>query len=313
MSEPLRVALVAEGNTDAVIIEAALKATLGDLEFILTLLQPEPTRPKMGGGWAGVFKWCREFAGRGSPCLELDPTLPGFDLFLLHLDADVAGMKYEDCGASVVEAAESLLPLPCEEPCPPPFACVEPLRARLCSWLGLSQVGSRTVFCIPSKSSEAWLASAVLPKDHRLLSGIECNPNLATQLASLAKEEKISKTLVQYRARASSITNEWERVVSFCEEARRFAADVVVALDSKLTEPAGRLVEQPDAPKASEAEQLITAALPAGGGPSVQAVGDPKPVEAGEGATAETPSVLVETEATESAPSTEQDREDVTN
>ena len=43
----LRVALVAEGPTDAVIITAALKALIAR-PFVLTQLQPEVTRPKLG-------------------------------------------------------------------------------------------------------------------------------------------------------------------------------------------------------------------------------------------------------------------------
>lgn len=49
----LRVALIAEGPTDVVVIEAALKALL-PRSFVLAQLQPEPTRPKMGTGWGGV-------------------------------------------------------------------------------------------------------------------------------------------------------------------------------------------------------------------------------------------------------------------
>lgn len=49
MSE-LRVALIAEGPTDSVLIQAALGAILRDRPFILTTLQPEPTRPRMGTG-----------------------------------------------------------------------------------------------------------------------------------------------------------------------------------------------------------------------------------------------------------------------
>ena len=65
----LRIALVAEGPTDCIIIEAALKAVLGQ-PFVLTQLQPEPTRPDMGGGWGGVFKWCQEFRLRGAASRE---------------------------------------------------------------------------------------------------------------------------------------------------------------------------------------------------------------------------------------------------
>ena len=53
MSELLQIGLVAEGHTDFVIIEAALSAIL-DCSFVLTLLQPEPTQPTLGGGWSGV-------------------------------------------------------------------------------------------------------------------------------------------------------------------------------------------------------------------------------------------------------------------
>jgi len=116
----LRVALVAEGPTDAVVIEAALKALLPE-PFVLTQLQPEATRPKLGTGWGGVLRWCREFAARGHASLEEDPTLPGFDLFVLHLDADVAEMRYDDvCSEIAAAAKEHGWPaLPCRVPCPP--------------------------------------------------------------------------------------------------------------------------------------------------------------------------------------------------
>lgn len=68
MSE-LRVALVAEGPTDAVVIEAALRALL-PRPFVLTQLQPEPTRPKLGTGWGGVLRWCLDFAKRGHTSIE---------------------------------------------------------------------------------------------------------------------------------------------------------------------------------------------------------------------------------------------------
>jgi len=48
MSDLLRIALVAEGPTDYEIIHAALRAIL-PRPFVMTLLQPEATRPEMGG------------------------------------------------------------------------------------------------------------------------------------------------------------------------------------------------------------------------------------------------------------------------
>lgn len=103
MSDP-RVALVAEGPTDFVIIKAGLRALLAR-PFILSPLQPEATRPQRGTGWCGVFKWCREVAARRVASLDADPTLPGFDLFVIHLDADVAGARYSHGGAAVESAS----------------------------------------------------------------------------------------------------------------------------------------------------------------------------------------------------------------
>lgn len=100
----LRVALVAEGPLDRVLIEAALKAII-PRPFILTLLQPEPTDPRPTNGWCGVLKWCRQFAARARASLEVDSTLAGFDLYVIHLDADVADCSYADGGHAVARAS----------------------------------------------------------------------------------------------------------------------------------------------------------------------------------------------------------------
>ena len=41
MSDPLRIALVAEGPTDGVVIESALRAMLNDRPFVLNQIFPE--------------------------------------------------------------------------------------------------------------------------------------------------------------------------------------------------------------------------------------------------------------------------------
>lgn len=265
--EPLRIALVAEGVTDLVIVEASLKAVLEGRPFILTLLQPEATKPELGGGWCGVFKWCRDFAERGQGSIEQDPTLSRFDLFVLHLDADVAGMKYADGGAALEEAARGLLPLPCEAPCPPPEATVSMLRPRLFDWLGVKELGPRTALCMPSKAIDAWLAAATLPDSHKLLVGLECNGNLSAQLENLPKEHKIRKTILAYRARASELTTAWARVVTLCKQANLFATEVRDALAARKAEAVAENVVEPsvapaapDAEAASESVELTVAA-----------------------------------------------------
>lgn len=219
----LRIALVAEGPTDCIIIEAALKAVLGQ-PFVLTQLQPEPTRPDMGGGWGGVFKWCQEFRLRGAASLETDATLSQFDVLIIHLDADVAGKQYADCGPAVAQAATTaaLHDLPCAQPCPPPAATVTALQGVLLSWLGIAATGPKSVLCIPSKASDAWLAAASLPDGHALLPGLECMLPLETALSQLPKGQRIRKTVRDYRAHAGAITQQWQRVKTHCTQATVF-------------------------------------------------------------------------------------------
>lgn len=230
MSE-LRVALIAEGPTDAIIIEAALKTILGR-PFILQTLQPEATPGPTGTGWCGVFKWSRAFAGRGAVDLESDPTLPGFDLFVLHLDADVADKGYADCGSAIEEEARGYLPLPCDRPCPPPAATADEVRTRLVEWLGLKRVGPRTVLCIPSKTMEAWLAAGLLQNGHTLLKGLECNLRLKDQLAALPMNERIGREgRRDYLRHGTAVSKQWERIRQTCTQAERFHQEARAALD----------------------------------------------------------------------------------
>lgn len=222
----LRVALVAEGATDAIVIEAALKALLGQ-PFVLTLLQPEPTQPRLGSGWGGVLRWAMNFAARGYPRLEDDPTLPGFDLFVLHADADVADCTYGDLGPGLSTlAAENAWPaLPNGFPCPPAGGSADFVRVCLLSWARLQAPGPKTVLCVASKAIDAWLAAAVFPEDHPLLDDLECNQNLARQLAALPIAQRIRKTAWSYRTLESRVTERWGAVRQRCTQAERFSTD----------------------------------------------------------------------------------------
>lgn len=226
MSEPhsvsnLHIALVAEGPTDHVIIEAALKAILSR-PFVLTLLQPEQTRPDLGSGWGGVLKWCLEFSKRNFGSFAADPLFSQFDFIIVHLDADVAEKSYADCGAGIEAASKDLPPLPCGKSCPPPGDTVKELQAVMLGWLGIAGMDTKSVLCIPSKASEAWLAAAVLPLEHRLLSGIECRLDFETQLAGLSRSLKIRKSTREYRQRSATLSKEWASIKTLCSQAIAF-------------------------------------------------------------------------------------------
>jgi len=220
----LHVALVAEGPTDAVVIEAALRALL-PRPFVLTRLQPEPTRPRLGTGWGGVLRWCREFASRGQSSLEAEPTLPGFDLFVLHVDADVAGGSYADVSDEFATLAtqQGWPSLPNASPCPPPDGSSDHMRRCLLSWSGLEAAGPRTVLCVPSKAIDAWLVAARFEDGHKLLGDLECNLRLEAQLGGLPKAERVKKTVRGYHENEKLITSQWSRVRQRCSQAERFS------------------------------------------------------------------------------------------
>jgi hypothetical protein len=174
----------------------------------------------MGGGWSGVLRWCRGFAGRGCARLDKDPTLPDCDLIIVHLDADVAGNTYAE--GHVEQAAQGLAPIPDPCPCPPPSATTDNIRNCLHDWLGLQNIGPRTVLCVPSKAIDAWLAAGVLADGHALLNGLECKMGLEAKLAGLPLAERINKRQLEYRKRAPSVTRRWDTVKRICSQAERF-------------------------------------------------------------------------------------------
>jgi len=226
----LRIALISEGPTDEIIIKAALKAIL-PRPFILTPLQPERTRPDLGVGWGGVLKWCREFHSRGFTTFEADPTLELFDLFVLHLDADVAGYSYADLGRPLEEAAqqEDWGLLPGSKDCPPPDTTINDLKPVLLSWLGISAIGDRTILCIPSKTIEPWLAAALYPNNNNLLNNLEC-VNMATRLAQLPKGQRIKKRVRDYQAYEATVKVMWAGIRQKCTRADIFHTEVEGAI-----------------------------------------------------------------------------------
>jgi hypothetical protein len=197
MSEPLRVALVGEGPTERVVIEAALASILRERPFILKQLQPEESLPfgAIGTGWVGVYRWCRQAVARSGTSLRQDILYRADDLLLLHLDGDVADECYADGG--IVEAIQDL---PCSAPCPPPAASTNPLRAVLLRWVGEPEVPPSTVLCTPSKSTEAWVVAALFPEDLAVERGIECWANPDGRLSQQPVERRIRKFDADFRA-----------------------------------------------------------------------------------------------------------------
>ncbi len=230
MSDPLRIALVAEGDMEREVLTEALKVILAPRTFVLTQLQPETTLPNLrGNGWGGVLKWCAQLAaaspGAGQ-ALEDDPTLSTFDGIVLQLDADVATFAYHQLRPALTDeqvTQRGWLPLPCATAAPPPSLDEDALFAVLQSWLKPAVPGKRTVVCIPAMNTGAWQAAALLPSDDPLRPGLESCLDIEARLQRLPLHLKVDKKMRASRLRAAAaVGRHWHSVTQHCSRAQAF-------------------------------------------------------------------------------------------
>lgn len=230
----LRIGLVSEGPTDFIVIEAALRSILGeDRPFVLNALQPEGSTAfgTLGTGWVGVYRWCKQAATNGHGRLGgFELLFRTHDLLILHLDADVAGMRYQD-GNLIPQDGDGVLP--CEQACPPAHATTNLLRKTLLSWCREKDVPTKTVVCMPSKSTETWVVAALLPEDKAMHAGIECFPNPEARLGQQKKIARFEKSRRDYLDRQKELEERWPHLTAPDQglaEARRFQKDVLEKL-----------------------------------------------------------------------------------
>lgn len=232
MSSRVRIALVSEGITDKVVLEAAIEAMLDGRSFILRSLHPEESvaftgggnAGPFGGGWKGVYKWCLQSGVRGGG---------GFrhDLLVLHLDADVAGEDPANHPIGAIPELEGVLP--CEQPCPPPNATTDRLRVVMLSWLGETEIPPQTVLCTPSKSTEARVMAACFPTDREMKrKGWECHPDPGSRLGQQPKSRRFSKSHANYERRQSELQARWPAIVAKLSEAARFQNDFTATIET---------------------------------------------------------------------------------
>lgn len=237
MSEVLRIALVAEGVTDYEILNAAIENMLSGRPFILRLLQPEGSvaftgggnAGTLGGGWKGVYQWCLQAAQRGNGKLSGDPIFIGYDMLVVHLDADVADENPANNHVDPIPALAGVLP--CAQPCPPPNATTNALRKVMLLWVGEVQMPPKTIFCTPSKSTEAWVMEACFPNDTEVLKSTwECHPNPESRLGQQPVRTRFAKSQQNYAARKFEFQAGWPRIVGRFTEAQRFHNDFMAAI-----------------------------------------------------------------------------------
>jgi hypothetical protein len=237
MSDPLRIALVAEGPTDYVVIEAALRSMLAPRPFVLTQIFPEGSASfgELGSGWVGVYRWCHQSRRRGDGRLSNDALVyQHHDLLIIHLDADVAGATYRK---GSIDPLPRDKPLPCERRCPPPAGTTNALRDVLLSWCGEVSTPLRTVVCTPSKSTEAWVVAALFPEDTAIGYPIECYPDPESRLGQQPKKRRIRKSRRDYAGKATALVQAWPRLACTLDEAGRFQTEAMRAFARLPSEP----------------------------------------------------------------------------
>lgn len=242
MSKTLRMALAVEGKTDSIMLEAIISGILQDFDIVCTRIQPLDSSLLQDNadentitteGWPGIYHWCKQTSSLNYGVFENDILFKNHDLLLVHLDADVAEKTYQS-GHIMTEHVQDL---PCEQPCPPSMDTTNALRKVLFRWMGISEPIPRMAICIPSKSIESWILAALYPSDPIVKSGnLECRRNLDAALGSKPKLGRLissgKKNVEVYRERSVELQRAWSSVCTICPEARRFAFDFSVCIES---------------------------------------------------------------------------------
>ena len=248
MSKPWRIAVVVEGPTDSIVLEAIVRSLLAGADFEFQTLQPDDSaafRPH-GPGWAGVYRWSRQAAEEGGRSLSGSSALSRWDLLIIHLDADVAGKTY--ASANIKSPPQDNLP--CERLCPPPRHTTDTLRTVLLGWLDEQTCPSRTILCTPSKTMDAWVLTAIFPgKDTFQKENWECHFNPEKQLNALPQQKRFSKRKRDYLERSEEISQAWPRVSTTLTEAKRFEEDFLHTIH-------GRHEQSDDLPHGMPSHQL---------------------------------------------------------
>ena len=228
MSETHPVIKVAcEGDTDFEVIKSVISSIEG-IDPVITLIQPEKASfagsdyGETGGGYRGVRSWCRQIT-RDFGRVSSDTAAANTNFLVIHVDADIAGESEIDC----------------EKPCPPALDTVNAVVDVVLDWCGHPDCDEdRIAFCVPSKSIEAWMFTALYPTS-RFVKDIECRPHPESLLVGKAeklvrkKGGKYRKSVDAYKNISSRFKDNWETVLKKCTQAAAFQQNLLNALSTQ--------------------------------------------------------------------------------
>lgn len=246
----LRIGIVAEGVTDVVVIDSivSLLASNAKKDYVLSHIQPEfdaIDNQWSPGGWGNVYRWCSEKTDLfGS--IDLNPFLSNFDILIIHLDIDVCQKKYSDYEISPADDDLTLpISVSCSKTsCSYSFPClmVDYTEKLLLSWCKTTQIPPNIIFCLPSKSMEAWIVASLPAQEpffnaktanrakKQMMANLECTLEPDKYFSRMKKEGRLEKKEQKYKEYSSVFSANWSVVKNHCYMAKKFEDDIVEKL-----------------------------------------------------------------------------------
>jgi len=238
MSDLLRIGFVAEGPTDFVVLNAAVRSLLGDVDFTPTLISPlvdQSLAAQTGGGWAKAYLWCRQMLKDAGGDARASGLFKQHEILVIQVDADVADKKYTDDQRITDPPQDLPLHLPCDKPCktpcPRPREITNALRSVILGWLNETAMPPQTVVCVPSRSIETWVLVALFPDDPTAVrTNIECRRDCEVRLKTHGLIKSGQKLIKAYKANENAMVAAWGAVRERCAEADRFSEEFVALI-----------------------------------------------------------------------------------
>jgi hypothetical protein len=212
----MRVGVVAEGPTEALLMEALLDSYFPGSE--VRRIQPDLTlAAHLGAGWKGVRAWCRENGAL------LDAVMNGIagdelNLLVIHADCSMA----HNVGA--------------REECPPASDTADALRQVIITdWLRVDEAPASVVLMTPSMTTDTWLfVGAGYAIDE--LEPIECSFEVEAALARRRdyrwRDGQVKKSGRAVAELAERAVRGWDAARLQCTEASRFWTDFDAASEA---------------------------------------------------------------------------------
>lgn len=247
------IGLVCEGPRDIEMISAVVDKLFPDTRFEYRYLQPDKSlQSENYNGWKGVLRWCRK--NYRPICESREYLSPGIDLIIVQIDGDVSRdfkNKQSHCICHDMNCQERdriknegmVLVEECSytaEKCPLDYPCMDHLEEKpeayvshlnkiLNTYLG-DERPIPLLITIPCDSTDTWVVAAFedTDMDYELLENPWSNVIARHKDYHGIRVPDRKKSKGPYKQLINKVTDNWEVVVSRCEQAARFQKEITL-------------------------------------------------------------------------------------